>query len=85
MRLYSSVLKTVTTYAPPTHIFLKRPFLTDFKKHMHTHPPPPYRTNFWCIGPKHEKTLKNCKFALCWHILDVPKRYVYSSMNYSPA
>ena len=23
---------------PPTHTFLKRPFLTDFKKHTHTPP-----------------------------------------------
>ena len=28
---------------PPTHTFLKRPFLTDFKKHTHT---PPYGTKF---------------------------------------
>ena len=42
----SSVLKIVTTYAPPTHTFLKRPFLTDFKKHTHTPPPPPTERNF---------------------------------------
>ena len=36
--LFSPVLKTVTTYPPPTHTFLKRPFLTDFKKHIHTTP-----------------------------------------------
>ena len=40
--VYSSVLKIVTTYAPPSHTFLKRPFLTDFKKHT----PPPYETKF---------------------------------------
>ena len=26
---------------PPKHTFLKRPFLTDFKKYTHTPPPPP--------------------------------------------
>ena len=58
---------------PPTHTFLKRPFLTDFKKHTHTHP---YGTKFWCIGPKLEKTPKNCEFAPCWHKPDVPERYI---------
>ena len=38
--LYNFVLKTVTTYPPPTHTFLKWPFLTDFNKHTHTPPPP---------------------------------------------
>ena len=34
------VLKNVTTYPPPpTHTFLKCPFLTDFKKFTHTPPP----------------------------------------------
>ena len=72
--LFSSVLKTVTTYPPPTDTFLKRPFLTDFKKHTHT--PPPYETKLWCIGPKLENPPKNCEFAPCWHKLDVPERYV---------
>ena len=37
------LLKNVTIYPPPpTHTFLKRPFLTDFKKYTHT-PPPPQR------------------------------------------
>ena len=68
----ASVHKNMVTYPPPTHTFLKRPFLTDFKKHTHT---PPYGTEFWCIGPKLEKTPENCEFAPCWHKLDVPERY----------
>ena len=36
----------------------------------------PEMTTFWCIGPKVEKTLKNCEFAPCWHIMDVPESYV---------
>ena len=32
---------------PPTHTFLKRPFLTDFKKYHR----PPKGTKFWRIGP----------------------------------
>ena len=39
-----SVLKNVNTYPPVTHIFLKRPFHTAFKKYTHT-PPPPQRNN----------------------------------------
>ena len=34
----ASVLKNMVTYPPPTHTFLKRRFLTDFKKHTHTPP-----------------------------------------------
>ena len=34
----ASALKNMVTYPPPTHTFLKRPFLTDFKKHTHTPP-----------------------------------------------
>ena len=44
------LLKNVTIYPrPPTLPFLKRPFLTDFKKHTI---PPPNGTKFWRIGPK---------------------------------
>ena len=71
----ASVLKNMVTYAPFTHTFLKRPFLTDFKKYTHT---PPYGTKFWCIGRKIEKPLIKCEFAPCWHLPDVPERYVSS-------
>ena len=40
------VLKNMVTYPPPTHTVLKRRFLTDFKKHTHT-PPPPKVTTFF--------------------------------------
>ena len=69
----ASVLKNMVTYPPFTHTFLKQPFLTDFKKYTHT--PPPYATKFWCIGQRIEKSLKNCEFAPCWHLTDVPERY----------
>ena len=59
---------------PPTHTFLKRPFLTYFKKYTHT-PPPPYRMKFWCLGQKIEKTLKEHEFAPRWHVMNVPERY----------
>ena len=36
---------SVPTTPPPTHTFLKRHFLTDFKKHTHTPPPPPHTRN----------------------------------------
>ena len=68
----ASVLKNMVTYPPPTHTFLKRPFLTDFEKHTHT---PPKGTTFWCIRPKVEKNLKKCEFAPCWHKPNVPERY----------
>ena len=68
----ASVLKNMVTYPPPTHTFLKWPFLTDFGKHTHT---PPKGTTFWCIRPKVEKNLKKCEFAPCWHVLNVPERY----------
>ena len=68
----ASVLKNMVTYPPLTHTFLKRLFLTDFKKYTHT---TPYGTKFWRIGRKIAKRLKKCEFAPCWHIPDVPKRY----------
>ena len=68
----ASVLKNMVTYPPPTHAFLKQPFLTDFKKHTHT---PPKVTTFWCIGLKVEKSREKCEFAPCWHKLNVPERY----------
>ena len=71
----ASVLKNMVTYPPPTHTFLKRPFLTDFKKHSHTPPPPPKVTTFWCIGLKVEKNREKCEFAPCWHKPNVPERY----------
>ena len=43
---------------PPTHTFLKRPFLTDFKKYTHT---PFYGTKFWSIGPKIHKNQEKCQ------------------------
>ena len=71
----ASALKNMVTYPPPTHTFLKRPFLTDFKKCTHT--PPPKVTTFWCIGLKVEKNRGKCEFAPCWHVLNVPERYAY--------
>ena len=68
----ASVLKNIVTYPPPTHTFLKWPFLTDFEKHTHT---PPKVTTFWCIRPKVEKSLKKCENAPCWHEPNVPERY----------
>ena len=51
--------QNVTSYPPPpTHAFLKWPFLTDFKKYTHT---PPKGTKFWRIGPKIYKTRKSAK------------------------
>ena len=50
--IYNYVLKNKTTYPspqPPTHALLKRPFLTDFKKH----PPPPQNgdcLHVWLTG-----------------------------------
>ena len=49
-------------------------FSHRFQKAYTSPPPPPEVTTFWCIGPKVEKTLKNCEFAPRWHILDVPER-----------
>ena len=72
--MYSSVLKTVTTYPHPNPYISETAFCHGFQI-AYTNPPPPYGTNFWCIGPKREKTVKNCEFDLCWHITDVPERY----------
>ena len=58
---------------PPTHTFLKQPFLTDFKKYTHTHPPT--GTKFWRIGPKVHKTQEKCQNPPCWRIPNVPERY----------
>ena len=74
------VLKNMVTYPPPTHTFLKRPFLTDFGKHTHT---PPKVTTFWCIRPKVEKSLKKCENAPCWHELNVPERYVSTPRSHA--
>ena len=75
------VLKIVTTYPPPpTHPFLKWPFLTDFKKYTHN---PPYGTRFWCFGEKIEQTLKKCEFALCWQVMNVPERYAKTNAKRS--
>ena len=60
---------------PPTHTFLKRPFLTDFKKHTN---PPPYGTKFWSIGRKLEMSPKICEFTPCWQEPDFPERYCTS-------
>ena len=69
----ASVLKNMVSYPPLTHTFLKRPFLTDFKKYTHT---PPYRMKFWCFGQKNEKPLKKHEFAPRWHVMNVPERYL---------
>ena len=75
----ASVLKNMVSYPPPppTHTFLKWPFLTDFEKHPP--PPPPKVATFWCIGLKVEKNQEKCEFAPCWHKPNVPERerYIY--------
>ena len=58
---------------PPPHPYISETaFSHRFQK---AYTPPPYGTKFWCIGPKLEKTPKNCEFAPCWHKPDVPERY----------
>ena len=70
------LLKNVTIYppAPPTHMFLKRPFRTDFKKH--TPPPPPTGRNF---GALDQKFIKPRKSAKTHHVgtTNDPERYVF--------
>ena len=45
---------------PPSHTFLKRPFLTDFKKYTHT-PPTPTGRNFGALDQKFIKPRKSAK------------------------
>ena len=84
---YSSVLKIVTTYPPPPNPYISETaFSHRFQKAYTYPPPPPEVTTFWCIRPKVEKTLPKCKFAPCWHLLDVPERYDeqdYTSSSWS--
>ena len=76
----ASVLKNMVTYPPPTHTFLKRPFLTDFKKYTHT-PPPPLQNEILVLWTKNEKTLKKHEFAPRWHVMNVPERYAYQDVH----
>ena len=62
-------------HPPVTHTFLKRPFLTDFKKYTHT--PPPNETKFWHIRPKGQKPPEKWQNPPHWHKLNVPERNVY--------
>ena len=57
---------------PPTHTFLRWPFLTDFIKYTHT---PPNGTKFWRIGPKVHRNKEKCQNPLCWRTTNVPERY----------
>ena len=72
--VYSFVRKIVTLLQ--IHTFLKRPFLTDVGKHTHLPPPPPRERYFGALNQKLRKS-ENCEFAPCWHLMDVPKRYLY--------
>ena len=73
VQLQLRLLKNVTIYPPPAYTFLKRPFLTDFKKYTHTLPK---GTKFWRIGPKVHKTQEKGQNPLRWRIPNVPERYV---------
>ena len=71
----SSVLKNVTTHPlPPTHTFLKWPFLTDFKN-MHTSKPPLCDDMFAHQSKTGLKNPKKCSNTQSWQILNVPDRY----------
>ena len=76
--LFSSVLKTVTP--PPTHTFLKRPFLTDFKKH---HIPPPTERNFGALDQNLKKPRKIAN-SLRVGIKRMSPRDVYAAASLSP-
>ena len=52
------LLQNVIIYPPPTHTFLKRPFLTDFKKYTHT---PPAGRNFGTLDKKFINPRKSAK------------------------
>ena len=59
---------------PPTHTFLKRLFLTDFKKYTHT----PFKvTKFWRIGRKVHKTEEKCQNPPCWRTTNEAERYAF--------
>ena len=66
---FPTVCSKMYTYPPVTHTFLKRPFLTDFKKCTHI---PPYGTNFWRIGPKVQRPKEKCEPRR--HKPNVPER-----------
>ena len=72
----ASVLKNMVTYPPPTHTFLKWPFLTDFKKYTHT-PPPPQVTTCLHIGAKVVEIAEKCQNPQSWQVLNVPERYAH--------
>ena len=46
---------------PPNNTFLKRHFLTDFKKYTHTPPPPPTEQKFGAIDQKSRKAAESAK------------------------
>ena len=68
----ASVLKNMVTYPPPTHTFLKRPLLTDFKKY---HIPPPQVTTRLHIGAKVVEIAEKCQNPQSWQVMNVPERY----------
>ena len=65
---------------PLTYTFLKRPFLTDFKKYTHT---PPKGTIFWRIRRKSQKLREKCQNPPGWHTMNVPERYVHTCGTHS--
>ena len=66
-----AVLKNVTTYPlPPTHTFLKWPFLAGLKK-IHI---PPLCGDMFAQGRKTcKKNPKKCQNAQSWHIMNCPR------------
>ena len=56
----SFVLINVTTYPSPTHTFLKRHFLTDFKTYTHT-PPTHTERKFGATDQKFRNPTKSAK------------------------
>ena len=59
---------------PLTHTFLKRPFLTDFKKYTHP-PPPPKGSDILVHQTKSSKTPGKCQNPPSWRTMNVPERY----------
>ena len=68
----ASVLKNMVTYPPPTHTFLKWPFLTGFKKYTHI---PPQVTTCLHIGAKVVEIAEKCQNPQSWQVMNVPERY----------
>ena len=74
----ASVLRNMVTYPPPTHTFLKRRFLTDFKKYTHT-PPPQVKTCLH-IEAKVVEIAEKCQNPESWQVMNVPERYVVGTV-----